>query len=125
MSATESGSSEETLWGEINAALGGDPQAWYWGHVHNGIIYNSPTVTGRKTLARCLGHGALPFGQAWGLVGSSYVSCYANTLNPNGNGIQVYNGFVLLTITSSGTVTEELYQQSTAQPIYTNSYSLS
>ncbi|HEX4964914.1 MAG TPA: metallophosphoesterase [Thermoanaerobaculia bacterium] len=121
---TYDGSAEESLWGEVNAALGGDPAAWYWGHVHNGIIYNSPTVTGRSTLARCLGHGALPFGQAWGLVNDSHVSYYTNTLNPNGNGIQVYNGFVLLTITSSGTVTEGLYQQGTAQPIYTNSYSL-
>ncbi len=118
------GAAEEKLWGEVNAALGGDPAAWYWGHIHNGIIYKTPTVTRRHTLARCLGHGALPFGQAWGLANNHHVSFYTDTLNPKGNGVQVYNGFVLLTITSTGTVTEDLYQQDTAQPIYTNSYSL-
>ncbi len=121
---TFDGSSELSLWGEVNAALGGDPAAWYWGHIHNGIVYKTPTVTGRKTLARCLGHGALPFGQAWGLVNAPYVSYYANTLNPNGGGVRVYNGFALLTITKQGTVTEAFYQQDTAQPVYTNSYSL-
>ena len=88
-----------------------------------GINYDSPTVTGRNTLARCLGHGALPFGQASGLASPPTLVLHRH-LESNGNGVQVYNGFVLLTITSSGTVTEELYQQGSAQPIYTNSYSL-
>lgn len=118
------GSQEETLWGEVNAALGGDPAAWYWGHVHNGVVYATPTVTGRSTLARCLGHGALPFGQAWGISGSSRVSWFEDTLNPGAGPLRVYNGFVVLTITSGGSVTEAFYQQGTADPVFTNTYQL-
>lgn len=121
---TYDGSKEQSLWGQIREALGDDPAAWYWGHVHNGIVYKSPTVTGRATYATCLGHGALPFGQAWGLTNAPQVECFSDTINPNAGGVRVYNGFVMLTITSGGLVTEDLYQQDTPNPINTRSYQL-
>ena len=56
------------LWGQLVSALGRPPDFWYWGHVHNGIVYSDqsfPAQNGVK--ARCAGHGAIPFGIAYGL----------------------------------------------------------
>ena len=54
------------LWSDLYKALGKrNPDYWYWGHVHNGVIYQQ-SATG-TTLARCIGHAALPFGNAYGL----------------------------------------------------------
>ena len=67
-------SSVYSLWGEVNNALGADPFAWYWGHVHSGIVYSDQvripvskyqaTPFSTNTLARCLGHSGLPYGYA-------------------------------------------------------------
>src|SRR5216684_2574226 len=56
-----------SLWSQVTGVLG-DPAAWYWGHIHNGIVYTMPTVASNFTLGRCLGHGAIPFGPAFGLA---------------------------------------------------------
>lgn len=114
---------KSALWSQVNSALGGDPAAWYWGHIHNAIVYNTPTVTGSNTLARCVGHGAIPFGSAWGLANVPAVAYYANTSNPNAPPC-VYNGFALLTIFPSGDVTEEFYQLSTSDPLFSKTYKL-
>ncbi|MBI4852988.1 MAG: metallophosphoesterase [Acidobacteria bacterium] len=118
---TDDGSKETNLWTELNSALGGDPAAWYWGHVHNGIVYKSPTVTGRNTLARCTGHAAFPFGNAWELNECENIVYYAHTPNPDG-GVRVYNGFTMLTIKSDGTVKEDFYEQNTKNPVFSNSF---
>jgi hypothetical protein len=106
------------LWDQVTAtnALFGRPKAWYWGHVHNGIVYPYPNKLGVDLYGRCVGHGALPFGNAWGLenLSRSQVQCYANTLRPNpilNSPLLMMNGFVLLTITKTGRVTEAFYQQ--------------
>jgi hypothetical protein len=120
-----SGATENTLLcNEINTALGGkDPAAWYWGHIHNGIVYNSPTVTGRQTLSRCVGHGAIPFADGFGVPGP-HVSYYAHTPNTAlPNSIRVLNGFAMLTIESGGTVTEEFFEQGNETAVYSNTYS--
>ena len=102
-----------------------DPAAWYWGHIHNGIVYNPSGITARntKTLGRCLGHGALPFGNATGLQGipTSDIPYYAHTANTT-NPPTVLNGFVLLTITSKGEVTEEFFENGNTTAKYTNTY---
>jgi hypothetical protein len=112
------------LWAEVTApgALNGVPKAWYWGHVHNGIVYPNPNNMGAKMYGRCVGHGALPFGNAWGLqtVPASQVQCYANTPNPNTASLMM-NGFVLLTITKTGQVTETFYQQDGTKAPWVNS----
>lgn len=119
------GKTEVAISSELNSILGGDPAAWYWGHIHNGIVYKTPTITGRNTLARCVGHGAIPFGQAFGLVNDAdNVAYYAKTINqaiPNNN-ILVCNGFALLTINANGSVTEEFYEQNTPGSVFSNSY---
>jgi hypothetical protein len=117
------------LWDQVAGALGGtspaDPAAWYWGHIHNGIVYNPSGITARstKTLGRCLGHGALPFGNATGLQGipTTDIPYYAQTAN-TANPPTVLNGFVLLTITSKGEVTEEFFENGNTTAKYTNTY---
>jgi hypothetical protein len=105
-----------SLWAQVEGAFSGTPAAWYWGHVHNGIVYPNPTYTKNIVYGRCVGHGALPYGNGSGLASApqSQVQCYANTPNPSVPP-RVMNGFVLLTITISGQVTETFYQQDGTQ----------
>jgi hypothetical protein len=56
------------LWNQVLAALGRAPDFWYWGHVHNAMVYSDTSFPGGNGVkARCVGHGAIPFGVAWGL----------------------------------------------------------
>jgi calcineurin-like phosphoesterase family protein len=120
-------SSVFSLWSQVNTALGGkDPYAWYWGHAHNGIVYNNPVtipVPGQPdfktvTYARCAGHGALPYGVASTLPGNSNVLWQANS--PIASSKQIYNGFVLLTLQSSNNqvtaISEGFFDPSSGQP---------
>lgn len=115
------------LWSQVNAALGGkDPYAWYWGHAHNGIVYNNPVtipVPGQpdfktNTYARCAGHGALPYGVATTLPNNSNVLWQANSPIPSSK--QIYNGFVLLSLQSSNNqvirISEAFFDPSSGQP---------
>jgi len=128
-SAWVTDSLDNNLWAQVTApgALNGTPKAWYWGHVHNGIVYPNPNKMGAKMYGRCVGHGALPFGDASELKGapSSQVQCYNNTPNPNASPL-MKNGFMLLTITQTGQVTETFYQQDGTQApwVKTNTYQL-
>lgn len=106
------------LWSELNGLLGGDPAAWYWGHIHNAMVY--PPPQGHTTLARCVGHGAIPFGAAWGLEGLG-LPYYAHTPLP-GHPPQVANGFAMLTLKAGGQVDEAFYELGTSAPVYHNSY---
>ena len=103
------------LWTEVTNALGTPPAYWYYGHIHNGIVYNpSNPLTGGKSLLRCLGNGALPYGNAWGLQNApaGIIDFYYHTPNPSEpSGLILYNGFVLLTLTRNGPVQERFYQQ--------------
>jgi len=54
-----------SLWEQVTNVLG-EPAGWYWGHVHNAIVYSLPTAVSSHTRARCIGHGAIPFGPASG-----------------------------------------------------------
>lgn len=58
------GTQRMKLWGEIAAedALGRDPDYWYWGHLHNGIVYSSFSASGEGTRCRCYGNGGIPRG---------------------------------------------------------------
>src|SRR5207344_3584176 len=65
------------FWNDMRTVLGGDPYAWYWGHVHNGIVYDAPVTIGTfktNTLARCLGHAALPYGFSSELSGNKQIA---------------------------------------------------
>lgn len=122
--------SASPLWAEINGALGADPYAWYWGHVHNGIVYNAPitipSVPGQpglttNTWARCLGHAALPYGLSGNLSGKAGIAWNANTPQPAPSK-QLYNGFAILTLsTASGSmvITENFYDLGGPNPTWT------
>lgn len=108
-------SATETLWGQVNAALGGDPYAWYWGHVHNGIVYTNPVKIGSfstNTYARCLGHASLPYGTASQLSGNQYVEWVESNQQPSST--LLYNGFAILTFETDKngnmtTISEQFY----------------
>lgn len=120
-----------SLWNEVQAALGNDPFAWYWGHVHNGIVYDAPvkipasatqpTPFTTNTYARCLGHGALPYGYASAIAGNPNI--FWQEGNDQSVGV-LPNGFVLLTLTADShtglikTITEEFYNLGTADPVF-------
>ncbi|HEV2419293.1 MAG TPA: metallophosphoesterase [Terriglobia bacterium] len=110
---SDNGTVKQPLWAEINGALGGDPFAWYWGHEHLGVVYTNPTKSNppSATYCRCLGHGALPYGDASELHGAQGVAWYAHTPQPSS--VLVYNGSALLTLKSADgqltSITEEFY----------------
>lgn len=120
---------QPNLWTDMQEALGGKgPDYWYWGHVHNGIVYADSVLPGTK--ARCLGHAALPFGNAYfwqngqkkNLDQSPLVDFYAHTPKPNPTknprwDNRVLNGFALLTL-GNGTITEAYYEQGNPVPVW-------
>ena len=59
----------QSLWGDVLNALGGNaPDYWYWGHIHDGVIYKPSTVKGKDYHTCCVGHSAMPYGAPWGLT---------------------------------------------------------
>lgn len=112
------------LWTQMKDALGGNPGYWYWGHVHNGIVF-TPQASGTTTQARCMGHGALPFGNASELVSvpKASVPYYAHSpVSPTSN--LVLNGFAVLTINRDGTVQENVYELGNPKPVWSTGPSL-
>jgi len=75
------GNTRTALYAQVAGALGRDPDYWYWGHLHNGIVY-APSAGCR---GRCIGHGAIPYGNASMLAGQPNVVWYETTLanDPN------------------------------------------
>jgi hypothetical protein len=123
-----------SLWAEVKAALGSDPYAWYWGHVHNGIVYKSPvnipvSKYNKKafktyTYARCAGHGALPYGYASALTKNTnieWVEGKEKKIILNG---PLQNGFVVLSLSSDSKtgqltqITEDFYNLGTFKPVF-------
>lgn len=108
-----------SLWNDVvkDSLMGRHPEVWYWGHIHNGVVYNN-TAASRSTLARCLGHSGIPFGNAEWLEGNhngniSTIDYYAHTPleNPSPNNkLRVKNGFAILEI-KDGKLTEIWYDQ--------------
>ena len=110
---TNSGS---PLWWQMNNALGDDPFAWYWGHIHNGIVYNkditipaTDKVPGFKvnSFARCLGHASLPYGVASKLNKfKDNIEYNADNKKPDSN--ELYNGFAMISLTTNNGVMENI-----------------
>jgi hypothetical protein len=119
------GTAALSLWNDVTSALGGKPpDFWYWGHIHNAIVYSAQSFPAQKgTNARCVGHGAIPFGVGYGLQDGNgnnkpsveyfahelLSSKYENTDAQQAN--RVLNGFLLLTLTTDS-IKEELWDQS-------------
>jgi hypothetical protein len=119
------GEKRQPLWDQVCGALGKQPEVWYWGHIHNGIVYSSSSQAG-TTLARCCGHGSLPFGDAYGLRDSlgkpiPTVSYYAHTplLDPEvpPQRYRVLNGFATLCL-EEGKIYERFYEQGNPDPVW-------
>lgn len=64
-----SGQDKTTLYQPVCDALGRVPDYWYWGHLHNGIVYAEQD----GLRARCAGHGAIPYGVTTELDGNERV----------------------------------------------------
>lgn len=93
----DDGSSTTNLWNQVMSAFppGSGPAYWYWGHVHIGTVYE-PKAPG-NVLCRCIGHGALPWGQAPELAGNPNVLWYEKrSANDPDIPQRVLNGFAML-----------------------------
>ncbi|GGK13700.1 3',5'-cyclic AMP phosphodiesterase CpdA [Pseudomonas koreensis] len=63
------GHNKTALYQPVCDALGREPDYWYWGHLHNGIVYAQQG----GLHARCAGHGAIPYGTTSELNGHSRI----------------------------------------------------
>lgn len=129
--------SNATLWCDIQEAFGGAPSFWYWGHIHNAIAYSPKSPLGAAgTAARCVGHGAIPFGNAYVWDGKTKanldtldsVCWYQNTKLPNPDTIpqwdnRVLNGYLLLTL-SDTEIIEEFYEQGSTKAVWSKTTTL-
>ena len=100
---TETGSPMEPLWSQVRGALkNAGPAYWYWGHIHNAIVYNAQS----GFRGRCTGHGSIPYGAASELA-VPQVDWYETKLANDPNvPKRVLNGFVYLGLEGS-VLTEE------------------
>lgn len=110
----EPGGETNSLWTDVTGpnGLNATPDMWYWGHIHNGIVYANSAVTG-STACRCLGHAAIPYGNATWFENNTNIDFYTNkTPNPStGNPVQAMNGFAILTLYPDGGISETWYYQ--------------
>nr|WP_321244250.1 metallophosphoesterase [uncultured Psychroserpens sp.] len=132
------------LWTQVAAALNGKmPDLWYWGHVHNGIVYKTEklsfpntkipeSTTGKTPQFRCCGHASMPFGNGSGFYTEKKgiktmrdeLAYYAHTpLNISNPTIsqkeRVLNGFAIVEIgdiKSDLVITETFYEVSNENP---------
>lgn len=90
------GSNKTPLYTRVVQALGREPDYWYWGHLHNVICYQQQG----GLRARCVGHGAVPYGKASILNGKSKWVAWAETQPANDSQYpeRILNGFVRLTL---------------------------
>ncbi len=113
------GSETGKLWTDVTGsnALGAAPGYWYWGHIHEGIVYSDQTVSPTdSSKLRCVGHSAMPYGEAWGLLDNEgqtipAIEYFANTpVDRSGKtSARVFNGFAMITLTND-TLTEQFYE---------------
>jgi len=111
------------LWDQVMGGSGPfaplNPAYWYWGHVHNGIVYTQQPGLG-NTLGRCIGHGAIPFGDARNLQAlvPKYVRYYAHTPVPSDPQSKlVLNGYAVLTLGQNGSMQEDFYELGNTNPV--------
>ena len=98
------GATTTALWQQVVLGLGRPPAAWYWGHAHNGVVY----APFEGCAARCVGHGAIPYGDATMFRGSTTVQ-WSESASAHDPALpeRVTNGFARLTL-AGPTLREEL-----------------
>jgi hypothetical protein len=67
------GQTTTRVYDQVTAALQRVPDYWYWGHLHNGIVY---AALPGAFAGRCIGHGAVPYGNARALAHNPAVAWY-------------------------------------------------
>jgi len=98
-----------SLWDAMKQLLGKQPDIWYWGHLHLGVSYNKNSILGATgTTCRCVGHSAIPFGNAHGM-NTNNVDYYAHSPLTS-KSRQVQNGFAILTLKVDGRCHETFYE---------------
>ncbi len=106
---SEPGDAKEQLWSDVTTALGKAPDYWYWGHVHNAIVYSN-TSAGAGSACRCLGNAAIPIGNAPWFENNSNVDFFTNkpvnATYPGNDPLRVQNGYAILTFTPDGGLVE-------------------
>jgi len=101
------GKSKTALYQQVAGALGRDPDYWYWGHLHNGMVYQ--TIGGFH--GRCAGHGAIPYGNASELKGDPAVLWYETELAQDPNYPErVLNGYAMLSLNGNA-VSEQMVDE--------------
>ena len=108
---------------QIKTAFGKMPNYWYFGHIHDGIVYAEKD--GCKM--RCTGHASMPYGAPWGLVkpgaqppytcdkyidGIEFFAC--TPINKDDPAGQVKNGFMTFTLDAE-TLTEAFFDDDCTQ----------
>lgn len=137
----DSKKNEGSLWDQVvNVALKGYvPDAWYWGHIHNGIVYDLPELLqqsnnkldiklkpGENPRFRCCGHASIPYGKATGLFNKDTgknnpgILYFGETaMNPPcptpSQNLRVLNGFAVIDI-HGAEFQETFYEVSNAYP---------
>lgn len=72
------------------------PDYWYWGHLHNAVVYQDALA---NCHGRCIGHGAIPYGDASSLHGNANVVWFENALAGDSRyPKRVLNGFLSLSL---------------------------
>jgi hypothetical protein len=101
----------QSLWNQIITRLDGKgPDFWYWGHVHAAMAYLPiPSDTG-SVIARCVGHGGIPwvpFKSIVGLGNNDKIRLeWAETTYDHSDPSRALNGFVLLTFNGAQLIEE-------------------
>jgi len=91
----QKGQQTTAVYSQVRQALGRDPDYWYWGHLHNAIVYRQRGVMS----GRCIGHGAVPYGASDELDGLDSV-VWSETKRANDPSLptRVQNGLALVTL---------------------------
>jgi len=97
------GQHHTALYQPVCDALGRVPDYWYWGHLHNGIVYAEQG--GLK--ARCAGHGAIPYGVTSELDGNERV-LFSESKNAMDDGYpeRVLNGYARVRLSGEEIIEE-------------------
>lgn len=118
------------LWDQVLGAMNNNlPDVWYWGHVHNGIVYKEDLSiyeksTNKISKMRCCGHASIPFGNGAYLENISTgknpdVLYYAHTSMPDPTDkvqkLRTLNGFAVINI-DDGKFTETFYEVKNTKP---------
>jgi len=65
---SSTGNEKFDLWDDVVKIMGNSmPDLWYYGHIHNAMVFNSTVLGDVKTKFRCIGNGALPYGKGYEL----------------------------------------------------------